>query len=153
MSPNMTSYKSSNIFTSYFWPALMALIMAVFLSQWAVADPPSQTETNEIANTESTLPVDTEEPADIPKSLAEDGATKSDSPLDTIQAQKSRVLSVTSVPAEKLPKKCYEQTDGSFECVCEGEEECKLLATAKYCEPGTHWGKDGYGGCTRTSDK
>lgn len=153
MSPNMTSHKSSNIFSSYFWPAAMALIMAIFLSQWAVADPPTESDTQEMITSEEVSPVAIEDPMELPQQAEEDASADVEGSPDAEQFQTTPVLNSVAIAANKLSDKCYEQTDGSFECVCEGEEECKVLETAEHCEAGTHWGKDGYGGCTRISDK
>jgi len=144
MSPNTTSRKYLPLFTSYFWPAILAFFMAVFLSQWAVADPPEQTDTPAAVAAETEAPAQPAEDATEPPQ--QEGAVESDPQISTTPA-------VSLVPMTKieLADKCYEQSDGSFECVCEGEEECKVLATADHCEAGTHWGKDGYGGCTKVA--
>lgn len=143
MSPNTTSRKFLPLFTSYFWPAVLALFMAIFLSQWAVADPPEETQAPATAVTEG-APVATEkEETAIPP---QESVTE-----ENTQIQSTPATNVVPMTKIELADKCYEQSDGSFECVCEGEEECKVLATADHCEAGTHWGKDGYGGCTKVA--
>ena len=151
MSSNSTSKYSQQIFTSYFWPALMAFCMALILSQWAVADPQATPDDQATTMQEEVAPPADEPSMDLPP--ADESKTDSEGTPDAEQLQATPTLDITSMAGTKLSEKCYEQTDGSFECVCEGEEECKTLETAEHCEPGTHWGKDGYGGCTKKVDK
>jgi hypothetical protein len=145
MSPNTTSHKLLPIFTSYFWPTALALLMAVFLSQWAVADPPAETDPPAAATSEEASPAPAKKPMEL--SSEDESAVDSEGTPDATQSQTTPAVNI------KLSEKCYEQTDGSFECVCEGQEQCKTLETADYCMAGTHWGKDGYGGCTKIADK
>ena len=148
MSSNSTSKFSQQVFTSYLWPALMAFCMALILSQWAVADQQTAPDAPAEVTQEEAPPI--AEPAmDIPP--AEESTTDSEGTPDAMQA--TPMLETESMSEIKLSEKCYEQTDGSFECVCEGQEECKILETAEHCEEGSHWGKDGYGGCTKKTDK
>jgi len=144
MSPNTTSRKFAPIFTSYLWPTVLAFFMAIFLSQWAVADPPEKVEAPATITAEDATPAPEADSTTLP---AQEEVAGENTQIETTPA-------VNTVPMTKieLVDKCYEQSDGSFECVCEGEEECKVLATADHCEAGTHWGKDGYGGCTKVAD-
>jgi cytoskeletal protein RodZ len=182
MSPNSTSKINKPIFQSYFWTAILALFMAVVLSQWAVADPQTTPADQETTKEQSSSPP-TEEPLEIPPldESVTDAQGVDDPTTRIVEPVPDAVItrvpnSYESVPAESdamhedtglgvedgatpilkavsLSEKCYEQKDGSFECVCEGNEECNTLKTAEHCEPGTHWGKDGFGGCTKKRSK
>lgn len=151
MSPKLTSHKSLPIFTSYFWPAIMALFMAFFLSQWAVADPPVETDAPAASTTQEAPPEPVEKSTKLP--AEDESAADAQAEPEALQPQTTPASNIKPLAGMKLSEKCYEQTDGSFECVCEGEEECKALETAEHCEAGTHWGKDGYGGCTKKAEK
>jgi hypothetical protein len=151
MSPNTTSYKLLPIFTSYFWPAILALFMAFILSQWAVADPPAETDQPVAATSEEAPPTPAEKPMEL--SVGDESTVNTKSMPTTAEPQTTPAVSLKPMVGIEPSEKCYEQTDGSFECVCEGQEECKTLETAEYCEAGTHWGKDGYGGCTKKADE
>ena len=124
MSPNMTSRKLLPIFTSYFWPAVLAFFMAIFLSQWAVADPPVSSDTPAAIAAEEAPPATPEDAIELPAPV--------ESAPESTQLQTTPAVNVTPMAETKLSEKCYEQTDGSFECVCEGDEECKILETADH---------------------
>ena len=154
MSPNSTSKLNKSLFQSYFWPALLALLVAIVLSQWAVADP-QEVQSDQEAAEEQVDPPEAETPLEIPPM---DGTnTESEYEIKTdervVEPVPDPVLKQATPVGDTIPlsEKCYEQKDGSFECVCEGDAECETLKTAEHCEPGTHWGKDGFGGCTKKS--
>lgn len=153
MSSNTTSKHTKPIFQPYIWTAILAVFMALILSQWAVADPPEQAElqsqevAEEIVNSETEKIV---EPIPEAKMVL---APKTEEPAPEMDMdamhEKTQIMIVPQDGAKAPADKCYEQADGSLECVCEGETECEALKTAEHCEAGTHWGKDGFGGCTK----
>jgi len=149
MSPKSTSKLNKPIFQSYFWPAFLALFMAIVLSQWAVATPQADQDQIEAPPIESPLELPETENSSIDAEGSEDATplTSKPEPISELEpAEQNNTQFMYEIP---LSEKCYEQKDGSFECVCEGKEECETLKTAEHCEPETHWGKDGYGGCTK----
>ena len=147
MSPKTTSRQSKPIFQPYIWAAILAVFMAIILSQWAVADPQSQAGPQEstVETMEETVDPPIEQTPAVEQEAIEGATAQIVEPVPDDM--------MTSVPASSLAlaDKCYEQADGSFEGVCEGDAECEKLQTAEHCQAGTHWGKDGFGGCTRKS--
>ncbi len=139
MSYSMMMKGKQATFKSIILCAGFALISLFFTIQVANAGPKKATDAN--ANTEAVLLVQE-------KTDDDDLMNEADKPAAT---ESDILQEAPAIAAEdKTAYRCYDQTDGTVECVCNTAESCVALKSADVCAPDSEWGKeDGYGGCQK----
>ncbi len=111
------------------------------------------TEVKSLEKTDETLNMEHAVPKAIITQVPSAGDTVDTQDTNTPAIKALVVTTPTVGTSVTEDQKCYAQSDGTTECICENETECEALKSSDTCKPGSEWGKDnGFGGCTKKED-